>query len=44
MFPVFLGLALLTRRLRVTRLALLVAFALALVLLTTVFARFYFVA
>ncbi len=44
MFPVFLGFALLTRRLRVTRLALLVAFALALVLLTTVFARFYFVA
>ncbi len=44
MFPVFLGLALLTRHLRGTRLALLVAFALALAVLTTVFVRFYFVA
>jgi hypothetical protein len=44
MFPVFAGLALLTRHHRVTRLVLLVTFALALVLLTTVFVRFYFVA
>jgi Gpi18-like mannosyltransferase len=43
-FPVFVGLALLTERLRWTRLVLAVALALGLVALTTVFVRFYFVA
>lgn len=43
-FPVFLALALLTERLRATRLALLAASALTLVLLTSVFVRFIFVA
>ena len=43
-FPLFLGLALLTRPLKITRIALLVAFALTLVVLTSVFARSFFVA
>jgi hypothetical protein len=43
-FPVFLGLALVTERLRVTRLAIAVAFLLGLLLLTSIFARFNFVA
>jgi hypothetical protein len=43
-FPLFLGLALLTRRFRITRIALLVVFALTLVVLTSVFTRFFFVA
>jgi hypothetical protein len=43
-FPVFLGLALLTQRLKATRVALLAAFALTLVVLTSVFTRFFFVA
>jgi hypothetical protein len=43
-FPVFLAFALLTRRLPATRTALLVGSALGLVLLTSLFARFFFVA
>ena len=43
-FPVFLGLALVTERLKLTRVALAAAFLLGLLLLTTVFARFHFVA
>lgn len=43
-FPVFMALALLTERLVLTRLALLAVSSVALVLLTTVFVRFIFVA
>jgi hypothetical protein len=43
-FPVFLALALLTQRLPATRIALLAGSTLALVLLTSVFVRFIFVA
>ena len=43
-FPVFIGLALLTRRLTATRVALLAASTLLLVLLTAMFVRFEFVA
>jgi len=43
-FPVFIGLALLTRRVTATRVALLAGSTFALVLLTTLFLRFWFVA
>jgi len=43
-FPVFLGLALVTERLKVTRVAIVAAFVLGLLLLTSVFVRFHFVA
>ncbi len=43
-FPVFLGLALVSERLKVTRVAISVAFMLGLLLLTSVFVRFNFVA